>query len=392
MSAEIKYSPAVELYRTTDLSITEISRRCGVSRKGLAAYIQRNHRDLMFARHGVDADSSGKLRASKGQSLTTREKYRKAIDACDSDDYLSFNISQIAQLFGLDGAALANQLRSHYPDILARREAERRNRGLADNSQRGARRRTSETYADAVEMLRKEDVTVEEAAAHYGVSMTGLRQHMLYYHRDLLDMREQKRAIGKARPNVGRLAGNGRIRKPSAEREAYFSEAVEIFRSTSLPMTEIAKKCGVPVTSLRYYMKMWHRKLIFERCGTDGADRQPLNTVKRYKRATAEKYAAAIELLRIGDCTTEAVARRMGFTPEVLRAYVREHEPQLWESLGMMRLDDGRTVLRRSYEKYSAAIEAYAQGRESLRAIALRMGINYKSLSGYIRRHNNAAH
>ena len=82
----------------------------------------------------------------------------------------------------------------------------------------------------------------------------------------------------------------------------------------------------------------------------------------------------------------------MGFTPEVLRAYVREHEPQLWESLGMMRLDDGRTVLRRSYEKYSAAIEAYAQGRESLRAIALRMGINYKSLSGYIRRHNNAAH
>lgn len=53
MTTAVKYDGAVQLYRETSLTITEISRQCGVSRGGLSAYIHTHHRELMFRRRGI---------------------------------------------------------------------------------------------------------------------------------------------------------------------------------------------------------------------------------------------------------------------------------------------------------------------------------------------------
>lgn len=392
MTADEKYCTAIELYRTTDLSITEISRRCDVSRNGLAAYIQRCHRELMYARHGIEIKESpsSRIKRNKGQSASTHEKYREAIEACDSEKFIHLNISQIARIYGLNGTALANQLRAHYPDILPRREAERRRLGIADNVHRGPRKFATETYSKAVELLLSSDMTIEEASDLCQVSFSGLRQHLLYYHKDIVTLREQKRLNGRDMPRIGHVAGNGQIRKPSAEKEAYFAEAVRLYKDTSLPMTEIAKRTGIPIAPLRYYMRMWHRRLIFKRRGVDksesGSDREALSTVKRYSKATAEKYTEAITLLKTTDMSTEAVAKNFGFTPKVFRTYLKEHEPELHESLGMIKLPNGRFVLRRSYSRYADALNAYATTTESLYSIAKRMSIQYNSIGGFIRR------
>lgn len=264
-AASEKYREAIGLYSTTDLTLGEISRRCGVTRKGLSAYIYRHHRDLLLRRNGVEGDPDGKLRTSTGQSPAAREKYRPAIEACDSEEHLDKNISQIAAMYHLNGTALGNQLRAHYPDIMEWREAERRRRGLADNKQRGVTQMSADTYARALRLLRDTDMTIEEAAERCGVSYAGLRQHIVFYHKDLMRLRDRRRRKGQERREPGTLSGNGRIREMSQEARAKYAPALKLLRTTSLPVSEIARDTGLNINSLRAYLRAWHSDLLAAR-------------------------------------------------------------------------------------------------------------------------------
>lgn len=391
--ASEKYKEAIELYRTTELSITEISNRCGVSRSGLSAYILRCHRNLMLARHGIEEKDAGKGRpySRQGQRPETHRKYKEAIEACDSEEFIELNVSQIARRFNLDGNLLASQLRCHYPDIIPRREAARRRMGIADNLKRGSRIYASEAYAPALELLRDTDITIEDAAAECGVSFSGLRQHLSYYHRDIIERRCAARRAGMEVPVMGRVGGNGVVRRPDEAQALRFAEGVNLFRTTSLTVKEIAERTGVTPQALGNHLRMWHRQLIFERRGAGGdaallSDRAPISVTKRYSKAAAEKYAPAIERLRATGESVEETARRFGFRPDVFRHYLREHEPEIWKNMGMTKLADGRKVLRRSSERYARAIEIFATTTEPLKSICQRLGLTYNSCGGYIRR------
>lgn len=391
MSADEKYRAALQLYRETDLSITEISRECGVSRGGFASYIQRHHRALMFARHGVEAGSAEmRIRKPEGQLPSTHAKYKAAVEACDSEDYIHLNVSQVARLFHLDCTALNNQLKTHYPEILDRREKERLRRGVADNFLRGARKSAVETYAEAIELLRRSDKTIEEAADACRISFTGLRQHVLIYHKDIVEMRRDRRREGQLVPRVGRVSGNGQIRRPDKKCIGRFSRAVELYRTSTLPVKEICAATGTDMQAFKNHLRMWHKDLMFKRRGATlpegSSDRALLAGVKRSDPRTAAKYAGAIAELKAGKGTVEGTARKYGFIPEVFRAYLKEHCPELWRDMGMIELPNGRKVLRRSYGRYAAAIEAYETTAESLRSIAGRLGLTYNSVAGFIRR------
>lgn len=390
-TAEEKYQEALRLYRDTDMTITEISRKCGVSRSGLAGYIQRCHRDLMYARHGIPtATPSSKMNGNRGQRPQTREKYREAIEACDSEEYIHLNVSQIARIFNLDGTALGNQLKTHYPEIITRRERERNRRGIADNFQRGPRKFATEAYSEAVELLRTSDLTIEEVADVCKVSFTGFRQHVLLYHKDLVDLRQNKRQEGKLKPKVGRISGNGKVRCPGEEYTERFNKALALYQTTSMPVKEICRITGTDLQAFRNHLRMWHKRLIFKRRGFElpdtESDRESLDGIERSNPWTAEKYAPAIEELASGTESVEGIARKYGFVPEVFREYLKKHHKQLWESMGMIELPCGKKVLRRSYEKYAQAIEIYETTTESLKSIALRTGIAYNSIGGFIRR------
>ena len=53
---------------------------------------------------------------------------------------------------------------------------------------------------------------------------------------------------------------------------------------------------------------------------------------------------------------------------------------------GMTRLADGRQVLARSMEKYGEAVRLYETTTEPLRSIADRLGLQYNSVGGFVRR------
>ncbi len=381
-----KYTEAVMLYATTRLTIKEICEQTQVPFGAFSRYLSRKHRDLILKRHNLDGLKEVKLRGTKGQTTAAHLKYHDAIVAADSLEYIEYNISQIARIFGLSGTGLANQLRHHYPDIMPRREKERHCLGVNDNIHHGVRPWCEESYAVAVELLRTSDLTVDEAAERYGVTKTGLREHIACYHKDLVEVREKKRLHAQKSEKVrSRRTGTWTVHEPTEEVVQKYAEAVEMYRTTSLSIEDIAGKCGVNMISLRAHIHQWFPELVVERRGFDKDIK--LSETKRYKKSTAERYAEAIDLLRRDSTlSTQAVAKRFGFHPEVFRAYLKEHEPELVGRRGMITAENGRRVGVQSSEKYAKALKIYAASPETLKSIAKRLGLVYITLGNYVRR------
>ena len=318
---EEKYREAIELYRTTGLPVREICARTGVPFTAFRSFLHSCHRELMFARYGMEVApeeaAATRLRKRSGQTAASCAKYGEAIRACDDIAYIEYNVSQIAYMFHLDPSGLGSQLRNHYPEIIERRE----------RAKSGAKVR-------------------------------------------------------------GALTGNGSRHEPKAGQTEKGREALRLYRDTALTHRQIAEATGITVTGLRNHLRIWNRRLIVEHRGYECREGEAvdLSRTKQYLKSTAAKYAGAIACLKETGRPTAEVAREFGLHPETFREYVREHEPELAARLGMTRLADGRQILARSMEKYGEAVRLYETTTEPLRSIADRLGLQYNSVGGFVRR------
>lgn len=376
-AAREKYARAVELYASTDLSLRSVADECGVTAVGLSAHIARHHRPLLFARYGLNPGASDvndiKIHPPKGQSLKTHLKYKEAIEACGDIAYLELNVSEIARIYGLNPSALSSQLRFHYPDIIPMRERARQRLGIADNTHRGPRRNSVTQYDEALKMYRDTDLSIPEVAAKCNVSPSGLSQFMRFYHKDIIAAKAGRRADAASQntPRRGALSGNGRLYGPASSTSAQYRPAIELYRTTDMSLEAIARTTGVPYEGLRSYINKWEQK----------------DQARGRSRAAQSRYLPAIESLRRKPRHVTEVAAEFGLNPDVFRAYLKVHHPELLTTRqDMTRLPDGRMVRRLTYEKYKAAISEYAASAEPLDSIALRHGLVYKSLHGFVTR------
>lgn len=322
-------------------------------------------------------------------------KYRDAVSACESMDYIEYNVSQIARKFGLNGTALANFMRVHTPQTLVWREKMRRWLGISDNTPRGLLPKYREQYAAAVRMYATSDRSITEIARACGVSEGGFSQHLRFYHQDLLQRKLEKRkaARGKEKKQLGELTGNGHQYKPLPKTVEKYAGALELYRHSTLTIDEIARRTSVSAAGFCFYLRKWHRELVLERSGITGQidEKADLRSMRRRMKIVTEKYAAAIESLRQEPRPVARVAADFGLQPEVFRDYLHKHESDLARQQGMMRIGNGRCVSRRSEAKYAEAIELYRTTTETLKSIAVRLGLTYNSLSGYVRRNHPEA-
>lgn len=224
-----RYHKAVELYRSPRLSCREISRTCGVSLSGLKGHICKNHRHLMLARYDIscDKEEAGTIRLGqlRRQQPASRVEYKEVVEACSSMDYIEYNLSQIARRFGLDGTNLGKQLRTHYPGAVERCEEVRKRLGLSDNLPRGTRQFCKKRYAGAVRLLRgNRYITVSEAARRCVISPSGLEQHLLFYHKELVGKRIEIRGKAVGQQRKGKIMGRGSLRAPKAATEEKYAE------------------------------------------------------------------------------------------------------------------------------------------------------------------------
>lgn len=333
------------LYATTDMTGKEIAEQCGVSLSGLRCYLRRHYRELVLKRNNTEPEKSiffteeGKLRGKRGQTPAAHQKYKQAIEACDDFDYIEYNVSQIARMFGHDGTALGNQLKLHYPEILERREKARVRLGLADNFLRGVHPNSVKEYAGAVELFRTTDRNLPSIAEECEVSLGGLSQYLRFYHKDLV---KQKSTLYRPPTNSrkeGKPESNGRATEPSFGTYEKYRESIELYRTTHLTAKEVVARTGVTLEGFRNHLRMWHRDLMLERrggtpeAGCNGCDLD-LSQSKRYLKSTAAKYAPVIESLKAHPRPVAHAAAEFGVDADTFRRYLRVHEPELAAQFG----------------------------------------------------------
>ena len=388
-----KYEKAVALYADTDMPMKDIAKECKVSIGGLGCYLRRYWRELVLRRHQIHADGKKaeeiKIMEAGKQNVNAHAKYKDAVAACDSLNYIDLNVSQIARKFGTDGTALANFMRIHYPETLVWREKVRQRLGINDNIRHGARPECMKQYAEAVELYRNTGMTMAEVAEACKVSLSGFGQHLRFYHKEILEQKKQMRKTAKAERNqiFGEMTGNGRTYKPSPMTEQKYAVALALYRDTTLTMKKIVEQTGVPEGGFRSYLHLWHKDLVLERSGIDKEEKvTDLRRERKRMKTVAAKYEKAIKSLRTNPRPVSVVAAEFGLHPEVFRDYLHKHEPELARQQGMMKTANGKIVSRRSEEKYAEAVRLYGTTTEPLKSIAARLGLSYNSVSGYIRR------
>lgn len=339
-----KYSQAVLLYATTEMTGKQIAAQCGVSLSGFRIYLRRHYRELVLKRNSAEPDAAlftpdGKLRGKRGQTPAAYKKYKEAIEACDDLAYIEYNVSQIARMFEHDGTALRNQLRLHYPEILERREKTRKRLGLGDNFQRGVRPESVTEYAAAVELFRTTNRNLPSIAEACNVSLGGLSQYLRFYHKDLVKQKSSQLRQVSSKHKPGKPSSNGRASEPSFGTHEKYHESIELYRTTGLTAKEVVARTGVTLEGFRNHLRRWHRDLMLERRGgTPEADCNrcdlDLSQTKRYFKSTATKYAPVIESLKARPRPVAHAAAEFGVDPDNFRRYLRTHEPELAERFG----------------------------------------------------------
>ena len=329
-----------------------------------------------------------------GQRPGTSAKYRDAILACSDISHIGMTISGIAREFGLSPAGLNNQLRRHFPNVIPEREALRRRLGIHDGIFRGVTRVSENQYAGAVHLLEISDLTIQEAADRFGVSYTGLREHILYYHKRIAEARHLTRVAAASRPlRYGEKNGSNQPHLPRKETVERYAAALDLLRTTSLPITEICYRCGVRSGAFRSYLYNWHREDLQRRQGgiyTPGMQKDTFPACRRYSPSAAERYAPAIAMLRSGSSMHDAAFAAGISSTERLRWYVREHDPELADRVkaaGMVELPFGTSCKRESWELFKEAVGEYLDKDEPVSVIAARHGLNAKSLRTFLRKH-----
>lgn len=324
-AAECKYAEAVAMYAATNLTIRCVAEKCGVTAAGLSAHIRRHHRDLLFARYNLNINDPNlrtlKVKPPQGQSLATHIKYKEAVEACGDLAYIEFNVSQIARLFNLDGPALAAQLRVHYPDIIPTRERLRQRLGIADNTHRGPRSWSIETYASAIEMYRDTDLTISEVAEKCNVSRAGLCQFLRFYHKDIIASKSARRkaAAKEAKVRKSQMPVKRRFRKSAA---AKYGAAIESLKKDPRPVAEVAAAFGLNPEVFREYLKIHEPQLAAQQ----GMMQQPNGKIVR--RSSAEKYAQAILEYASTSESLKSIAQRHGIVYNSIRAYIQRNCPE----------------------------------------------------------------
>ena len=378
---EKKYRRAIEMYASTNLSEREICRICELTESGFQCYLTKYHRELVLTRYAImcSKEEAGHIRLGqlRGQLPATRLKYKDAIEACGSMDYIELNVSQIARQFGLEGTNLGRQLRTHYPEIIEWREKVREWLGIGDGLPRGTRPFCKEQYAEAVKLLRGNSyITVQEAADSCGVSYTDLEQHLLFYHKDLVKRRIKIRAKAVRRQRKGEITGRGTVHAPSLETVEKYAETVRLYSTTPMSAAQIARKTGMSKKGFYDHLQRWHLDLICKRKNISYEEGQSIDwsKIRKYNPATKAKYAGTIRKLKDNNLPTAQVATEYGLQPEAFRSYLKGHEPELYARQGKGAIQHG------CMEKYGEAIQQYATTTESMKAIARRFGVNACSL------------
>jgi len=271
-----------------------------------------------------------------GQRGDTRRRYEAAIRACSDIAYLPKTVTDIARAFGHEPETFRLMMKRHYMEVLEERERLRQLLGLNKRPPRGVAEATRQKFEPALELLRKSEMTVRQAAEATGVSLAALQQHIIFYHKDLAQERLMRRAAALDKPRQpGAMTANGSIAHPRGTAAEYYAEAVKMLREhPEMTVKQAALQTGVGIHNLSEHIQRWHRDLMREREAwrrqqTLRRQREAQRKLSRHEQV-AQKYAPAMSLIAQGYSYPEIV-RQTGLSIDSMQLWMKCHQPALHE-------------------------------------------------------------
>lgn len=149
-----KYAKAMELYRTSPMTLKEIAAAAGVPYAGFRSYLRLWHRDEM---------------AERPVSDSTAAKYSPAIESLRENPR---SVAKVAAEFGLNPEVFREYLQRHAPELTAFRGMAKRDDGKL------TRRTSAEKYAKAIEEYATSAQSLKDIAERHGLVYNSLSAYV----------------------------------------------------------------------------------------------------------------------------------------------------------------------------------------------------------------------
>lgn len=252
-STAAKYAPAVEMLRTTDLTISEVAERFGLEKDSLQHHVLYHHRDVARQRiekrlQALDRRATGGMSGTgrpNAPRKATEELYTEAVEMYRTTD---LTVPEIALKCGVMAHNFQTYLqRWCRSDIEVRRKlrqekVERQEQERAEMGDRSRSARARQRYMPAVKLI-EEGATYEEAAEKLGLSAENLYRWVREYLPEIHRQEHQNQIV--------QLPEGTTCTKKSW---ALFGEAATVFCETDESMNSIARRFGLSPTSFSHFL------------------------------------------------------------------------------------------------------------------------------------------
>ena len=252
-STAAKYAPAVEMLRTSDMTISEVAKHFGMNTHALQQHVLYHHRDVARQRmekrlQALDQRATGGMSGTgrpNAPRKATEELYTEAVEMYRTTD---LTVPEIALKCGVMVHNFQTYLqRWCRSDIEVRRKLrqEKLERQQQERAEMGDRSRSAmarQRYMPAVKLI-EEGATYEEAAEKLGLNAENLYRWVKEYLPDVHRQEYQNQIV--------QLPEGTTCTKESW---AKFGEAATAYCETDESMNSIARRFGLSPTSFCHFL------------------------------------------------------------------------------------------------------------------------------------------
>lgn len=177
-----------------------------------------------------------------------------------------------------------------------------------------------------------------------------------------------------------------------------YADAVELYAGSSMPVKDIATKCGVGRKALSVYLQRYWRELMLRRHGIEcrGNDPKSIKVISAGNQGLVarEKYKDAVAACdKIGyiDLNMSQIARKFGLNGTALSNFMRVHYSDILECREKLRRELGisgnkhRGAKEKCASLYAEAVRLYGETDMTVSEIASRCGVSESGLQQHLR-------
>lgn len=194
-----KYAKALELFRTTGMTIDEIALAIGVTESGFAGYLHQWHRGEKLRRRGLewDGESEPDLLGTRRRLPSVAYKYAPAIESLKANPR---HVAEVAAEFGFNPEMFREYLKKHEPELYALHGMTRRADGKL------VKRSSEEKYGAAIQEYATTAESLKSIAKRHGIVYNSIMGYVL---RNCPKEREMhKRLVERANADSGGGGGS----------------------------------------------------------------------------------------------------------------------------------------------------------------------------------------